>query len=298
MFFPSLSLEINNLINASFTHEEFDRIKSVSKLWYQNIWRRFGAEDHQDFLWRLNKIPYEIKELGFACNYSISYMEELANFVTLTPNECQKKLMLPEEWGTLNPKEWNEYLTVYGSIVLYRQLIPLEDLLRLIKDGGKVVVKNVIITLEKGWFTWQELKKLPNEYITYVLSNKALSALKQNLITPAQILLFKDIWFLKCLFELENGLNVLREGLLTAQQIIDLPDAEYLYDILSSEGVTALRQKLITPQQVALLKKNFAHYLFGMGNGKGIALLEKNPGIIEEIVNMPNLDTLMSRANL
>jgi len=79
---------------------------------------------------------------------------------------------------------------------------------------------------------------------------------------------------------------------------IDLPDAEYLYDILSSEGVTALRQKLITPQQVALLKKNFAHYLFGMGNGKGIALLEKNPGIIEEKVNMPNLDTLMSRANL
>jgi hypothetical protein len=127
----------------------------------------------------------------------------------------------------------------------------------LLSENGLISLREKLITLEKI-FLLDHRTHLPHVY--YKLVNTGVNLLRENLLTVEQIEKLSIQTLL--LFLSENGIIALRERLIDIEKIIQLEldvttnrnNTQYVFEhLLSDYGLIALREKLITPEQACNL---------------------------------------------
>ncbi len=90
----------------------------------------------------------------------------------------------------------------------------------------------------------------------------------------------------------DSGIIALRERLITIEQVIAMPTTNYLTCLLNFNGIAALREHLITPEQVIdMSHSNYVGYLFD--NNYGIVALREGLITPKQIRDMPNFVYLL-----
>jgi hypothetical protein len=94
--------------------------------------------------------------------------------------------------------------------------------------------------------------------------------------------------YLYYLFHTNQGRTALREKLVTPEQIAAMPDVNYLWQLFvnnAGNGLVALRERLITPEQVAAMNADYLSHLF---SDNGISALQEKLITLEQAVKMPD----------
>ncbi len=245
-----LLLAIANYLTFSEAYTWFVTNKALYTVYESDdFWKqKFGAYDRIDFICRFIVLHKELQTSIIAATIKITEGEVTQHYLALSPNERVPYFISQEE----NISILNQAAFVSDE----RFIIALRE--------GLVTLNQVLhnsryrkfFALDDGLHLLRD-KRLREWLLQHdiVICQNGLTALRDKLLSPAQIEQLHNKFSSSHLAALlsDNGLLALREGLITVEQVLGFPYDQRLNDLLSDEGIEALRLKKITPEWVAEL---------------------------------------------
>lgn len=159
-----------------------------------------------------------------------------------------------------------------------------------------------ILLLITGLMSLDQISKINLDLIDVGFTNYGLRALLDKLISLDQMIQFQkqSDYFPHVLSN--NGLAILRKGLMTFEQLFTIPSCAILGKLISNcHGLTALEEQLITPMQIVEIPHqgslNQVDYLF---SEPGLLALREQLLTVEQILATRHavLDVLLSENGL
>ena len=248
-------LKLSDIYAFLATNKQLYTLYESDEFWQ----KKFGAVDHLDFICRLIVLDKDLQASIIAATIKIADGEMTQQLLNITHVERVAILVPPNE--RLPDKKWE-------------QADFLSD-------------KRMVIALREGSITWEKayssracyrkiaaldggLNYLRDNFFREwllrnwgVISRKGLMVIRDKLLSLEQIEKLHGKHGngnLDKLLHSANGLLALREGLITAEQVQCFPRDYYgnLFGrLLSDDGIEALRQKRVTPEWVAALPEPY-----------------------------------------
>lgn len=205
-------------------------------------------------------------QLHVFCDIAVYYIIEHNGIQNLVGKTSQQISNILTEWGTteenrdiinrtrgMRSRFLMAYFSEYGKIILERNLIPLDDLIKHpLRFLALTRNEYGIIGLQDKLFGPEIINTYNNCMCFALCSYLIQKGLREGLFTITDLSRISDELITKVFGKYREGLDCLREKLFTLEDCKKLKFPQYLRFLLCDNGITALKEGLVTLENVHL----------------------------------------------